>query len=125
MVPPNQRLAADECAVPHIHLGLEMGVELPFEQGNLQPSLQFALQQRCLPHLLVIKDNGLHRLLGVPARVVGKIQHAVHIELFRPAHQINAEYRDNPAGAATRPAPSRFLLCAHAEIPNRNSAPAG
>ena len=82
MIPPDQCLAADERAVPHVHLGLEIGIEFALGQGDLQPSFQFALQQRFLPHLLVVKDNVLHRLLGVPARVVGKIQHAVQIVSF-------------------------------------------
>ena len=96
MIPPDQCLAADERAVPHVHLGLEIGIEFALGQGDLQPSFQFALQQRFLPHLLVVKDNVLHRLLGVPARVVGKIQHAVQIEPFRLVHQIDTEHRDDP-----------------------------
>lgn len=70
-------------------IGLEIGIEFALGQGDLQPSFQFALQQRFLPHLLVVKDNVLHRLLGVPARVVGKIQHAVQIEPFRLVYQID------------------------------------
>ena len=89
MIPPHQRLAAGNGSRAHVHLGLIPHLHFTVGQGVFQLAVQFMAQQGLLPHMLIVEHHGnAGRALGFQPRIVGQIQHELHVPFLLPGYAV-------------------------------------
>ena len=116
VVPPHQRLTADDLASDHVNLWLKIGHEFVRAEGGGQPVGELFTQQCVLPHLAVIQHNGaLGGIFRAPARVICQVKHELDVLFFGLVYKVDAkggEHRRRKA-RALYPAVSGLLNVCH------------